>query len=328
MNDYRCLMCCGHRAAASHLLREMMFGSREEFEYMECADCGSLQIAQVPTQLSDYYPSTYYSFREASSPAHDSRARQWLRRQRAEAHLGHASIAGRLISNYTTDYFDYPWEWFRRTNVRTDSRILDVGCGDGTLLKSLQLQGFTSLFGVDPFRSGDQISDGLELRAATVFDITGEFDLVCAHHSLEHMWNVRETLERMRDLTKPGGYLLIRVPVVGDSWRNYGANWVELDAPRHLFLPTRSAFEAFIGSLDGLALRHVECDTSFFEIAGSELYRMGIPLYNAQTGARVQYDDHFDADTLARFRTMAADLNTRGTGGRAAFYVQRVSDDR
>src|SRR6476661_7449138 len=39
----------------------MMFGTRDEFEYLECAECGTVQIAEIP-DLTAYYPQGYYSF--------------------------------------------------------------------------------------------------------------------------------------------------------------------------------------------------------------------------------------------------------------------------
>lgn len=321
---FTCWMCGGHRESTIHTLKEMMFGTGEEFVYIECEDCQSLQISDVPSDLSVYYPSTYYSFLQPAQLSRTSRLRRWLRRQRAEGHLSHGSVVQRLLRKFSGDYFGYPWEWFRLTKTRTTSRILDVGCGDGFFLKALQAQGFTSLCGVDPFRSEGYSDESIEIRATTVFDVNGEFDLVCAHHSLEHTPNPRETLSRMRDLTRVGGYVLIRLPVIGEAWRTFGVNWVELDAPRHLFIPTRRAMEQLGKSVGGLRLVHTQSDATFFEFAGSELYRRGIPLYDMLTGRQTRYEDHFDGATLAQFRRDAELLNARAEGGRAAFYFQRT----
>lgn len=40
----------------------MMFGSRDKFDYLECARCDCLQIEEVPADLSQYYPANYYAF--------------------------------------------------------------------------------------------------------------------------------------------------------------------------------------------------------------------------------------------------------------------------
>ena len=35
--------------------REMMFGTRKKFDYLQCSECGCLQIAKIPSDMSDYY---------------------------------------------------------------------------------------------------------------------------------------------------------------------------------------------------------------------------------------------------------------------------------
>ncbi|MBT8432502.1 MAG: hypothetical protein KJP27_08430 [Altererythrobacter sp.] len=43
--------------------REMMFGSREAFEYERCGVCGTLQIVDMPDDLERFYASEVdYSF--------------------------------------------------------------------------------------------------------------------------------------------------------------------------------------------------------------------------------------------------------------------------
>ncbi len=39
----------------------MMFGTRESFTYQLCTACGSLQISDIPDDLSRYYPQGYYA---------------------------------------------------------------------------------------------------------------------------------------------------------------------------------------------------------------------------------------------------------------------------
>jgi len=34
-------------------MREMMYGFRDEFIYIECSECGCLQIAEIPEDISN-----------------------------------------------------------------------------------------------------------------------------------------------------------------------------------------------------------------------------------------------------------------------------------
>src|ERR1700735_4276356 len=54
---------CDHQANfRAFVVREMQFGTLEEFDYRECSDCGTMHIAAVPADLSRHYPGKYYSF--------------------------------------------------------------------------------------------------------------------------------------------------------------------------------------------------------------------------------------------------------------------------
>ena len=57
----RCPICGVEDIPRIHHAREMMFGTRERFDYRECPACGTLQIAAVPADLERHYPSGYYT---------------------------------------------------------------------------------------------------------------------------------------------------------------------------------------------------------------------------------------------------------------------------
>ena len=57
---------CGNRLGnREHTAREMVFGTREEFTYIECAACGCVQLLDVPDELARFYPGDYYSYEPA-----------------------------------------------------------------------------------------------------------------------------------------------------------------------------------------------------------------------------------------------------------------------
>src|ERR1035437_7031383 len=133
-----CRACCHSAEFRIFVAREMMFGWRHEFKYAECPSCGTIQIIEPPPNLSDYYPSDYYSLssevapRRSSSPMHRLFCRVLL------GTPGSGVITRRLA-------LSYPFlEWARITKVGSDSAILDVGCGNGRLLRRMQRCGFTN----------------------------------------------------------------------------------------------------------------------------------------------------------------------------------------
>ncbi len=58
----KCKICEWEGNAEFIKTREMMYGTREEFDYFICPECGCLQIVEIPEELSKYYASDYYSY--------------------------------------------------------------------------------------------------------------------------------------------------------------------------------------------------------------------------------------------------------------------------
>ena len=51
-----CPVCGAETDWEPYSIREMMFGSREAFDYGRCRSCGSIVIARVPPDLGRHYP--------------------------------------------------------------------------------------------------------------------------------------------------------------------------------------------------------------------------------------------------------------------------------
>ena len=58
----RCKICGQEDRHQKYSVREMMFGTRETFEYFQCINCRCLQLLKTPEDLACHYPETYYSF--------------------------------------------------------------------------------------------------------------------------------------------------------------------------------------------------------------------------------------------------------------------------
>jgi len=318
--DPNCAICGNARSNKLHRAREMMLGLRTTFEYMECANCGCLQLLTRPENLAEYYPATYHSFAEPKRPVNFlGRAKQTIRRSRNRALLGNAGFVGQAL----TYFFEFPKLRslaFLRTAPET--RILDVGCGSGELLLELADLGFRNLLGIDPFISSDIRYASLTVRKGTLSDLAGTtWDVIMFHHSFEHIPEQRETLRQARQLLRPGGQCLIRIPVVSTPWFTYGVDWVELDAPRHFFLHTERGMGLLAESV-GFELATIRYDSGEFQFWGSELYRRGHHLCELK---QRPLHNFFSRQQLRKFRRQARKLNREGKGGRAAFYLQRTT---
>lgn len=272
-----CLICRDQADHPTFTVREMYFGSREEFPYFECRACGTLQIVDVPTDLARHYPSDYYSYSAAGKTSSPLEIR--LRRRRTNAWLGcDAGIGGKLLATASKRKPNY-LDWFRGLGLSTASRLLDVGCGGGQLLLKLRRDGFTRLKGVDPFLA-QAMSQGPELSIDNhgLEQESGTYDLVMFHHSLEHMADPLAALAHARARLAEGGHILVRVPVAGCfAWRKFGPHWYALDAPRHLFIPSPRGMHLLAERL-GLKVRRSFFDSDPGQFLASENYVNDIPL--------------------------------------------------
>lgn len=60
----RCKICGAYHKNKTYTAKEMMYGTKEEFDYFICGDCGCMQIVQIPDDLGKYYKDNYYSMQE------------------------------------------------------------------------------------------------------------------------------------------------------------------------------------------------------------------------------------------------------------------------
>ena len=322
MASYRCMICANESGNQAYSIREMMLGTRETFEYFQCSECGCLQISCIPDNLQQYYPSSYYSF-EADRPY--SAWRKYRYKHRLAHFMGQNDWAGQLLSLCSATVPDY-FDWIKRAQVNFSSAILDVGCGGGNFLSKLAQLGFTNLTGIDPFiRESKKLDNGVLLKKAYIHEIQDKFDFITLHHSLEHMPDPQAVFRSLKNMLKPAGCLLVRVPVVSSfAWRHYQENWVQIDAPRHLFIPAVKSME-LLGNSAGLILTDCIFDSNEFQFWGSEQYVAGISLHDErafkQNDASLQ-QSLFSKQMMQEYRHKAKELNRQKDGDQACFYFQ------
>lgn len=308
---------CGNEAGNRPFVAiEMMLGTRERFDYLECGRCGALQIRDIPHDLSPFYAPPYYSF-ESATPAPPLKG--WLRRRLADHALGGRDALGWILARAGAGN---ALEGFSEAGVGRGARILDVGAGAGQMLLMLHDYGFRHLLGVDPYIPETvRYANGVEVRRAGLEDVEGDRDLIMFHHSFEHVADPPGTLAAARQRLRPGGRILIRMPVAAESWRVYGTDWVELDAPRHLHVHTPVSL-ALLAARVGLEVTATRFETYSFELWGSEQYRRGIPLTDHRSHAMGGRGVVFSRREMRRFAARARELNRTGGAGRAAFWLR------
>lgn len=314
-----CALCGGPLEREPLAVPEMMFGTRELFQYGRCRVCRALTLLDPPADLDSHYPGDYYSL-EVRETGANPRAGGSFRRLRTGLVLRlPARLIDPLASRGRLPAF---FRWFAGRGVTVESSILDVGSGGGKTLVDLARHGFTNLRGVDPHLARDRRLGSIEIAQGSIDEVEGQFEVVMLNHTLEHLPAPRDALARLRNHLAPGGMLLVRVPVA-DSWaaRTYGENWVQIDAPRHAVVPTHAGVVA-AAELAGLRVVRSFRDSSFFQFWGSERYRAGIPLRGPEALAG-DAEVGRSSDTRVRaWEKRARELNARGDGDSAAFVLE------
>lgn len=190
-----CPMCGGKLTRFESVVTDPV--SKEQFSIFFCTQCQNGFTVPAPKNLEKYYPKTYYS------PV-KSLIYNLLQQRRPK-----------IIREY-----------------KKSGKILDVGCGDGSISLGLPEFNYT---GVETSFSGAKgkniLRDGVErMKVKSNF-----FDIVTFWESLEHVTNPTETLTRVYQAMKKDGELIIECPNYASFERlPFGAKWFHLDPPRHL----------------------------------------------------------------------------------------------
>ena len=163
-----------------------------------------------------------------------------------------------------------------------------------------------------------------ELPIKSSFSFLRNFsDFIILHHSFEHMAEPLSVLKKIYQLLLPNGYVLIRIPVSSSyAWREYDLNWVQLDAPRHLFLHSIESMQ-LLAKQAGFQMKDIVFDSSAFQFWGSEQYLHDIPL-RADNSYLVNPDKSiFTPVQIENYKRRAKELNDKNDGDSACFYLYK-----
>lgn len=232
-----------------------------------------------------------------------------------------AEVPKNMYKYYGEDYYSYKQPDISKVdcaNINED-RVLDVGCGAGHYLCRLARNGYVNLCGCDPFIKEDlQYDNGVIIYKKTIHEMKGLFDIIYFGDSFEHMADPHEVMSSICRLLAPGGYALIAIPVFPNiAYELFGVNWFQLDAPRHIFIPSKNSM-CYLAQKHGLKIAATRYDSNNSQIIISYLYEKGIPLVKQNPEIISQY---FVEEDLLRFNEYAEQVNAKEYGDHAMFWL-------
>lgn len=236
--------------------KEMMFGTREEFDYFVCGSCQCMQIATIPKNLGRYYDDNYYSYQFKEETGN----------------FPEQAVPGPKLLDVGCGTGEY-----------LNSLAIEHGYGN--------LYGCDPFIPHDI-----QYGDRIFIKKCEITEIEGKFDIVMFRDSFEHMANPLEVLRYVRELLEGNGRCLITIPVFPNAaFDVFGVNWYQMDAPRHLFLHSKKSME-LLCSRAGLKIERMEYNSNCAQYIYSVLYEKGIPFVEQSQAVLESYFGKSDVE--------------------------------
>ena len=115
----------------------------------------------------------------------------------------------------------------KKLKLERNSKILEIGCSGGPLIKELNNLGFNNVHGIDISPEAISRCTKRGLRNVQIMDAAatnfkdGEFDLIISSDILEHIKDEEKALGEWERILAPYGNLLVFVPAFEFLWSHH-----------------------------------------------------------------------------------------------------------
>jgi 2-polyprenyl-3-methyl-5-hydroxy-6-metoxy-1,4-benzoquinol methylase len=137
-----------------------------------------------------------------------------------------------------------------RQYARGVHRVLDYGCGPGPVLVELLKRGGYEAFGYDPLFASDT-------------DLARVFDAVISVETFEHFADPRAELERILNLLRPNGYLVVMTQFHQGS--DTIQDWWYARDPTHVAFYSHTTLDWICGEFDLELLQRDDKDLAIMQ---------------------------------------------------------------
>ena len=254
---------CDSENAHLHLKLKDEFLSKEDFQILECEDCGLLYTTPRPDKdkIGEYYKSeNYYSHQENKQ-----------------------------------GFIPKVYEKVKSINLKSKckmatkgmkvGKVLDIGCGVGDFLHKMETYGWKTT-GIEPSEDAKNIARkrmNAELFSPEEIDKleSESFDLITMWHVLEHVDDLKTEIAELQRLLKKGGRLVLALPnFKSHDGQFYKEKWAAYDIPRHLnHFCQQSIYNIFKNSeLNQIETQKLVWDAYYISFMSEQYKQHSLPL--------------------------------------------------
>lgn len=236
-SNKKCLLCNGP-VVSSFVGRDLLFDKPETYDYVKCTQCGLVFQNPMPSdeQISNFYLEDYAPHKKLGVLKKPSR----LKLAVLGYEYGYPNIRLSLMDRIFGKIFSF-LKYRDSIHFIENARALDIGCGNGEVIRNMNLLGW-QFEGVEFNETAVDIcrSAGLKVFHGDIYKASFKedtFDLITAHHLIEHIPDPERFVSEISRILKPGGKFVIQTPntkALGRRW--FGTNWFADEVPRHLVL--------------------------------------------------------------------------------------------
>ena len=250
-----CDLCGCQKLESIFYNHDRLLGRGESYNLVKCSNCGLIFINPLPSanQLLESYDRNRYSVFANSGRIKNLRDLYTL----VECTYYHTQFKDypAVVSCLSKIIF-YPLRpMFRSTKFVECGNFLDVGCGSCNFLISMKYLGMIP-YGVEPGEFDEKIvhDHNLNVFKGKLYEAKYDdnfFDVITLNHVLEHVGDPTETFSELYRILKPGGYLIVAVPLSNSlAFKLFGKYWSQLDTPRHLYIFKKSNLMRYAKKFD------------------------------------------------------------------------------
>ena len=164
---------------------------------------------------------------------------------------------------------------------KSNGNILDIGCGTGAFLNTMKTGGW-KITGLEPdetARAKAKTLYGIEPQPSNnIFNLPdNNYDAITMWHVLEHVHQLNEYVEQLKNMLTDNGKIFIAVPnYTSYDAQHYGQFWAAYDVPRHLYHFSPDSMKRLVEQ-HGLTIKKIKpmWFDSFYVSMLSEQYKNG-----------------------------------------------------